>query len=109
MNIGHYILKDGKVEPIDVSTDEGLMEWGRWFEKADRHIGCDEIDGIKISTVFLGLDHGWGGGRPVLFETMVFGGKHDQHMQRYYTLTQAQAGHDQVVAMVKNDLPATKE
>lgn len=27
----------------------------------------------EVSTVWLGLDHGYGGGPPIIFETMVFG------------------------------------
>jgi hypothetical protein len=68
-----YIL-DGQI-PIPVGD---LVEWAQWFEKADRHVAQDVIEGIRISTVFLGLDHSFGRTPyPILFETMVFGGKFD--------------------------------
>lgn len=54
-----------------------------------------------ISTIFLGIDHWYGGGAPVLFETMVFGGRYDQHQLRYTSWDAAKAGHVRVVAMVK--------
>ena len=72
-----------------------LHTWGRWFETADRRVARDERDGVVVSTVFLGLHHGraFGSGRPILFETMIFGGPHDQDQARYSTWTEATAGH----------------
>lgn len=57
-------------------------------------------DGSYISTVFLGLDHGWGS-LPLLFETMVFGGPCDGDQERCTTWKQAEAQHAEVVARVK--------
>lgn len=74
------------------------------FEE-DRHIGDDTINGARISTVFLGLDHNWGDGPPVLFETMVFGGEHDEWMDRYHTYDEALAGHKKVVDCITNNKP----
>ena len=49
---------------------------------------------IRISTVFLG--HNFLGKRePILFETMVFGGKYDEEQERYTTWKKAEAGHNQ--------------
>jgi hypothetical protein len=50
-----------------------------------------------VSTVFLGLDHQWGDGPPLVFETMIFGGEHDQYQERYSTWDEAEAGHKQGV------------
>lgn len=33
------------------------MEWGKFMETEDRIVKQEEIDGVKILTVFLGLDH----------------------------------------------------
>lgn len=49
-----------------------LMEWARWFETADRHVARDVVGDRSVSTVFLGIDHNFGAGEPLLFETMVF-------------------------------------
>jgi hypothetical protein len=75
----------------------GLMEWAAYFEKADRHIGRDEIGLMKVSTVFLGLNHNYGDGPPLLFETMVFGGPIDEETERYSTKAEALAGHQKLV------------
>jgi hypothetical protein len=37
-----------------------------------RRIGYDEIEGFVVSTIFLGVNHGFGRGRPLWFETLVF-------------------------------------
>jgi hypothetical protein len=54
-------------------------------------------DKCAVSTVFLGLDHQWGEGDPILFETMIFGGPLDQEMWRYETWDQAERGHEDAV------------
>lgn len=78
-----------------------LMEWGRWFEKADRNVATTQVSpGVRVSTVFLGLDHNFGGGEPMLFETMVFGGTMNEEMVRYSTWDEAIEGHAKMVALV---------
>lgn len=92
---GHYIL-DGK-EPVEVSD---IMTWATQFETAGRIVKKTTLGEVEVSTVFLGLDHQWGDGPPLLFETMVFGGEHDQEQWRYSTWDEAVAGHDAVVAKI---------
>jgi hypothetical protein len=92
----HYIL-DGRNA---VKTD--LMTWARWFEKGtERHVADETINGHRISTVFLGVDHSFGQGPPLLFETMVFGGSLNQEQDRYTTWEQAEAGHKAMVDRVR--------
>jgi hypothetical protein len=81
-----------------------VIAWGRFMEGADRQIGDDTIEGVRISTVFLGLDHGWGARPPVLFETMVFGGKFNEHMDRYTDREAALAGHRRWVTQVRETI-----
>jgi hypothetical protein len=50
------------------------------------------IGEVRVSTVFLGIDHAWEG-PPLLFETMVFGGPLDEEMERYSTWEEAERGH----------------
>ncbi len=91
-----YIL-EGKT-PVPESD---LMTWATWLETADRQVSKDEKDEVKVSTVFLGLDHRFGGdGPPILFETMVFGGQHDQDQKRYCTWEEAEEGHRRMVEKV---------
>ena len=78
-----------------------LEEWAEWFESAERHVAQDEVDGVSISTVFLGLDHQFGGGPPLLFETMIFGGKHNDYQERCSTWEQAVAQHAEALRLVK--------
>lgn len=49
---------------------------------------------ITVSTVFLVVNHEFiGDGPPILFETMVFGGDHDEFQLRYHTWEMAEFGH----------------
>lgn len=69
-------------------------EFYEWFEKADRRVALDSRGAIRVSTVFLGLDHNhFGSGPPLLFETLVQGGPNDGDMMRYSTWDEAIAGH----------------
>lgn len=52
---------------------EDLLEWGHWFETAERRVALTFVGDYEISTVFLGLDHSFlNRGEPLLFETMIF-------------------------------------
>ena len=89
-----------------------LMEWAWKFEdKAYCRVGLDEREGIRVSTVWLGLDHNFSpDGPPLIFETMVFDDQdtrpvhlderlpvrefsQDLTQSRYSTLEEAEAGH----------------
>lgn len=94
--IEHMVL-DGEHNVVPV----GLLEWARWFETADRHVNRTQVGEADVSTVFLGIDHSFGGKAPLWFETMVFGGPHDQATFRYTTWAQAEAGHARVVAALE--------
>lgn len=73
--MGRYIL-DGQT-PVPC---EDVEAWARWVERTPpsaRRVGRAElvVAGVDylVSTVFLMLDHNFGGrGPPLLFETMVF-------------------------------------
>lgn len=93
---GRYIL-DG-CEPV-ICPD--LMVWGKWMQEHDRAVAKSSVGDNLISTVFLGLDHSFTGGVPILFETMIFGGKHDQYQDRYSTWAAAEAGHVHAVELVR--------
>jgi hypothetical protein len=76
-----YILKD----KIPVKANN-MLEAAMWMNNFQNCIvEKTEIGNVKISTVFLGLDHSYFAGPPILFETMVFGGEYDEHQQRYTT------------------------
>lgn len=96
---GKYILKGKATVPC-----EDLIEWARWYEQAardgSRRVASWEKDGVRVSTVFLAIDHRFDGGPPLLFETMVFGGPLDNEQERYTTWAEAEAGHAAMVARV---------
>jgi hypothetical protein len=63
-----------------------------------RIVAKTRVGESEVSTVFLGIDHQFGEGPPLLFETMVFGGDGmDGHTRRYTTWAEAEAGHAEVV------------
>ena len=91
----YRMLPDGSVEAV-----EDLMEWGKVMQKENRLVAKVQSGDVRISTVFLGLNHQFGEGPPLLFETMVFGGKHDQECERYSTRDEALAGHCKMATKV---------
>ena len=100
MSIKHYILdKDYNV----VTTD--LMTWAKWIgDINNKRVAHDVFPDYHVSTVFLGLDHRFGGkGPPILFETMVFrtiakteDRGADVHMTRHISWADAEKHHKQI-------------
>lgn len=75
-----FILDDaGNPTPCD-----DLLAWADWieFNRNKRRVASTSIGEAKVSTVFLGLDHGFGSSEPILWETMVFGGEMDEECER---------------------------
>ena len=87
---GHYIL-DGKT-PVPCDDFEA---WAIWLHKNDRQVMLTRlIDGSELSTTFLGLDHAFGHGPPVLFETLrMLPGQGVELVGRYRTWAEAEVGH----------------
>ena len=97
----NYILNDAG-NPV---AEHDPLTWALWFQTAERRVAYDELpDDMRVSTVFLGLDHSFGSGPPLLFETMVFGGELDQEQERYSTREQALAGHAAMLARIQGTL-----
>jgi hypothetical protein len=101
--MGMYIL-DEDHNPVPAKSSE---EWAAWHQTIDnrvvrKHEVCDGE--VSVSTVFLGLDHNFNPRssepRPILFETVVFGGVMDQHMERCCTWDEAVAQHTRVLDAV---------
>lgn len=91
----HYIL-DGKTPKLI----DDFMEWAKYYETADRIVKKTEVLGCEVSTVFLGIDHAYFGGPPILFETMIFGGEHNEFQERYSTWEEAEAGHQRAIELI---------
>jgi len=104
----NYIL-DGRT-PVE---EPNLLRWGRWFENSSRRVKLKQIGVPKnrgkkakkihfvaVSTVFLGLDHGYGG-KPLLFETMIFNGELDEEQYRCSTWEEAEEMHEMACERVR--------
>jgi len=94
-----------ELEPI---SEPNPFKWGKWFEKekGKRIVKQESVNGIKVSTVFLGLDHNWWGGPPVLWETMCFATdqRFDGECDRCSgSREQAIAMHEKMVKRIKNE------
>jgi hypothetical protein len=94
-----YILDENN-KPIP-ST---IVDCGKWLEKNPERkaVKQEHVGDIFISTVFLGLDHSWQSDVPVLWETMIFGGEHDQYQDRYTSVEDALEGHQTALNLVNN-------
>lgn len=95
--------------PIDAATADRLLR-----DKQYRRIALTEITSAsdpditwRVSTVWLGTNHDFDGGPPIIFETMVFadGSMDDKYMDRYAIEEQARAGHAEIVTMVAATVP----
>lgn len=99
----YYILVNGKIKQAT------MMEWSVWFnDLKQRQVDFTKIGDVDVSTVCLGLDHGvifdnMMEHRPILFESMIFGGKLDQFQWRYSTYGEAKQGHREIIAAVRED------
>ena len=87
-----YVLDENK-EPVKVDRMTGWMSY-----EAQRIVREDQICEVRVSTVFLGLDHnhvGKAGDSPILFETMIVGDeKYSKYQKRCSTWEQAITIHD---------------
>lgn len=97
---------DGNEIPIE--------EWGN-FDR-EEHQKADIVGDWLVSTVWLGLDHNFYGGPPLIYETMIFPrprwwswrrlqGKHpfhDEYCERYATREQAYARHELIVRVMQH-------
>lgn len=99
-----YYILDEHGDPIPVDN----LTWAKWYEKANRRAALDQVGQAEVSTVFLGLDHSFGDGPPILFETLVFAPREDgeyvgveSSMRRYATKEEALEGHREVVMFLR--------
>lgn len=107
--MSNFILVGKK--PVLITNDQ-FMQWAYWFGCHHNQVRVTDIPAkkpfgkgrgstfrklnhfreqpVRLSTVFLGIDHGAGFSRdPVLFETMIFGGQRDGEQYRYSEIDKA--------------------
>ena len=92
-----YVLDGHKVV-----REDDVLKWAKWYETADRRVAFDEVGSQKVVTSFLGIDHNFGQGPPLLFETMVF--PEFETCFRYATWDEAAAGHAKVLDEVRREV-----
>lgn len=80
-----------------IETDD-VNKWAECRRSGRFIVKQEQIRNRRISTVFLGLDHSFGG-PPAWFETMVFplDSHADMDCVRYATYAEAVAGHGRMV------------
>lgn len=94
-----YVLQAG----IPIPTND-MEAWSMFMGSGERVLKTTDVftpgaETVRVSTVFLGLDHNFfGGGPPILWETMVFGGPHDTAQRRYSSAKDALEGHQKTVS-----------
>jgi len=102
--VRYYRLVDGA--PIPCS----FAERGKQKPLTDR-IDRTELEGAVVSTVFLGIAHGFDDkGRPLLFETIIFAAKYsaiDEQLMRCATLNEAKEMHEAMVLAVRLELESS--
>ncbi|MEU6674851.1 hypothetical protein [Streptomyces sp. NPDC046925] len=98
-----HIWFDKEGRAIDADTASRLLGDFEYKRVGRTHVTSlsDPAVDLLVSTVWLGLNHQFGDGPPLLFETMVFGSERtEQYTDRYSTLAEAEAGHAETVTLV---------
>lgn len=80
---------------------DDAVGWAKQLETAGNRVARTHLGASDVSTIFLGIDHSYGEGRPILFETMVFNGKLDGEQERCSTWDEAMAQHIAMCQRVK--------
>ena len=93
-----FFILDDNGDPQEASIEA----CGAWINDSRRIVKQERMWPWFVSTIFLGIDHriprdnGELIDKPVLFETMVFRGKHEVKCRRYCTMDEALAGHQEM-------------
>jgi hypothetical protein len=93
---GWWILDENHTPQFVGTGPEAFRAHGGKFWQ---RVAEDYVGPYRVSTVFLGIDHGFDPeGPPILFETMVFCKGFDEEIQkRYATWDEAIAGHQTII------------
>jgi hypothetical protein len=97
----YFGLYDRDGQPITSEEFNALLELPTDY----RRVAATQVGPYWVSTVWLGVDHGWGRGAPLIFETMVFAAEGevgpDLDQLRYSTEAEARAGHAETVLLIR--------
>lgn len=106
-NYPRFILNQLYV-PIP-ADDEQYWAWHNELTPAKKSVlACilaqDTVDNIVISTIFTGVANiGYQDTKPMLFETMVTGGKWNKLIRRYVTYEDAMGNHDKILGNIMSE------
>jgi len=104
-----YVLDDDN-NVCPVTSREEYLEF---FESDKRTLQWDKFNEVTLSTVFLMLDYGFINNqiledgekyKPLIFETMIFGGEHDGFLVRYNDYQQALSYHKLIKEALLNEI-----
>lgn len=86
------------VEEGSATRNEQLVAWAEWWEQNRFMADVTLPTGVRVATIFLGLDASAGFGRSEFFETTVFGvDRKMKDQRRYRTYDDAMTGHAELV------------
>lgn len=111
-----HLPREYRRKPMYFKLDENkkvvpcsMYEFGKQVEDPrSRIIGKTQLGPYVVSTVFLMIDHGFGGEKHLFFETMIWSEKDpdaeykffDNYQWRYETYEEALEGHKTIATMV---------
>ena len=103
--VSEYYDRQGN--PISIERSHELVKEASARGEDYKRVARTEIPGdhsdISVSTVWLGLDHSYVHSAPLIFETMVFGGRYDEECERYETEEDALEGHSRMVKRISEE------
>ena len=85
------------------------LEWAALMERRAEDLSDDSWwrrrtiigEDVEVSTVWLGIDYSFGDGPPLIWETMVFGGRCSDWQWRYPTRQTALDDHERIVRTLR--------
>jgi len=97
----YYLHEDKSITPCSLAEwSEQRQEMSR---KRTKHVNDEMVDGKRVSTVWIGMNHSFKNGKPHILKTMVFSEKGDDiYCRRYSTWNEAVEGHKKAVQWVKD-------
>lgn len=98
-----YYDRDGQPLPDDWYDRTTYGTKYKWV--TGKRVARTVIGHIMVSTVWLGLDHDYLTGTPIIFETITFGDPWNNEMERYDTEENAMRGHLRVLDRLRAGKP----
>ena len=91
-----YVLDGHEAIAFDHDIEACVILHGVMWDDRAQIVAQDRIGDLFVSTVFLGVNHAFLPGPPMIFETMIFEGDRAGDLWRYSTWDEAEAGHRRV-------------